>query len=103
MSRLQLSLACWDYDRTRALADGGVRPEGIDLIYHKLLVEETFFRILRNHEDEPAHMSLSLHCVSLMRPEPAFIGIPGFPSRFFRQYGLFLSAQRAIRDPEELG
>ena len=38
MSRLQLSLACWDYDRTRALADGSVRPEGIDLIYNSLLI-----------------------------------------------------------------
>jgi len=26
MPRLQLSLACWDYDRTRALAEGSERP-----------------------------------------------------------------------------
>jgi len=28
MSRLRLSLSIWDYDRTRALADGSVRPDG---------------------------------------------------------------------------
>jgi 4,5-dihydroxyphthalate decarboxylase len=26
-----LTLACWDYDRTSALADGDVRPDGVDL------------------------------------------------------------------------
>ena len=54
MPRLQFSLACWDYDRTRALAEGSVRPEGIELIYHNLLVEETFFRMLRNREFDAA-------------------------------------------------
>src|SRR3989442_15017508 len=78
MPRLQLSLACWDYDRTRALADGSVHPEGIDLIYHELLVEETFFRMLRNREFDAAEMSLSSYCVSLMREDPAFIAIPVF-------------------------
>lgn len=28
-----MTLACWDYDRTQPLADGRVRPEGIDLTY----------------------------------------------------------------------
>jgi 4,5-dihydroxyphthalate decarboxylase len=31
MANLKLTLACWDYDRTRPLLDGRVRPEGIDL------------------------------------------------------------------------
>jgi 4,5-dihydroxyphthalate decarboxylase len=88
MPRLQLSLACWDYDRTRALADGSVHPEGIDLIYHELLVEETFFRMLRNREFDAAEMSLSSYCVSLMRDDPAFIAIPVFPSRVFRHSGI---------------
>src|SRR3989440_1460083 len=103
MPRLQLSLACWDYDRTRALADGSVRPEGIDLIYHKLLVEETFFRMLRNREFDAAEMSLSSYCVSLMRDDPAFIAIPVFPSRFFRHSCIFVSTKSGIGEPKELG
>src|SRR5260370_40956138 len=102
MPRLQLSLACWDYDRTRALADGSVRPEGIDLIYQKLLVEETFFRMLRNREFDAAEMSLSSYCVSLMREDPGFIAIPVFPSRFFRHSCIFVSAKSGIREPKEL-
>jgi 4,5-dihydroxyphthalate decarboxylase len=31
MPNLKLTLACWDYDRTRPLIDGRVKPEGIDL------------------------------------------------------------------------
>ena len=31
MPDLKLTLACWDYDRTRPLMDGRVKPEGIEL------------------------------------------------------------------------
>ena len=31
MAKLRLTLSIWDYDRTRALADGSVRPDGIEL------------------------------------------------------------------------
>ena len=102
MSKLQLSLACWDYDRTRALADGSVRPEGIDLVYHNLFVEETFFRMLRNREFDVAEMSLSSYCLSLMRDAPAFVAIPVFPSRFFRHSCVFVSAKSGIREPKQL-
>ncbi|TAJ78022.1 ABC transporter substrate-binding protein, partial [bacterium] len=33
MVDLKLTLACEDYDRTRALRDGTVKAEGIDLNY----------------------------------------------------------------------
>jgi len=102
MSRLQLSLACWDYDRTHALADGSVRPEGIELNYLNPFVEETFFRMARFREFDAAEMSLSSYCVSLMRDEPAFVAIPVFPSRFFRHSCIFVSAKSAIREPKDL-
>ena len=102
MSRLQLSLACWDYDRTRALADGSVRADGIDLVYNNLFVEETFFRMLRNREFDIAEMSMSSYCVSLMREDPPFIAIPVFPSRFFRHSCIFVSAKSGIREPKDL-
>ena len=31
MADLKMTLACWNYDRTRALMDGTVKPEGIAL------------------------------------------------------------------------
>jgi len=97
-----MTLACWDYDRTRALADGSVQPEGIDLNVLNLHVEETFFRMLRHREFDAAEMSLSSYTVTAARPESPFIAIPVFPSRFFRQSCIFVSAKSGIRTPKDL-
>jgi 4,5-dihydroxyphthalate decarboxylase len=102
MNRLRLTFACWDYDRMRALADGTVRPDGIDLVYLAQPVEETFFRMLRYREFDACEMSLSSYVASLGRDDPAFIAIPAFPSRFFRHSCIFVSAKSGIRRPEEL-
>ena len=42
MANLKLTLACWDYDRTRPLIDGRVKPEGIDLDIQLLRPRQTF-------------------------------------------------------------
>jgi 4,5-dihydroxyphthalate decarboxylase len=102
VARLRLALACWDYDRTRALADGSVRPEGIDLNYLALPVEETFFRMLRQREFDVAEMSLSSYAVTLARDDPPFVAIPVFPSRYFRHSCIFVSTRSAIREPKDL-
>ena len=48
MADLKLTLACWNYDRTRALMDGSVRPQGIELTYLNLFVAEAFQRMMRD-------------------------------------------------------
>ncbi len=102
MNKLRLTLSCWDYDRTRALADGSVRPQGIELNYLNLHVEETFFRMLRHREFDVAEMSLSSYAVSAARDDPPFIAIPVFPSRFFRQSCIFVCSRSGIREPKDL-
>src|SRR5436853_6075625 len=102
MSRLRLTLSCWAYDRVRALADGRVQPEGIDLNFLDLPVEETFFRMLRNREFDVAELSLSSYTVSLFRAPQPFIAIPVFPSRMFRPSCIFVSTKSGIRDPKDL-
>ena len=102
MPDLRLTLACWNYDRTRALADGSVRPEGIDLNYLGLEVEETFFRMLRHQEFDVAEMSLSSYTVTLSREDPPFVALPVFPSRMFRHSCIFVSAKSGIREPKDL-
>jgi 4,5-dihydroxyphthalate decarboxylase len=102
VSKLRLTLACWDYDRTRALADGSVPPEGIELNYLKLHVEETFFRMLRHREFDAAEMSLSSYVMSVARGDSPFVAIPAFPSRFFRHSCIFVSTWSAIREPKDL-
>ena len=102
MPKLRLTLACWDYDRMQPLMNGTVVPEGIELNYLNLVVEETFFRMLRYREFDAAEMSLSSYSVSLLRDDPAFVAIPVFPSRFFRHSCIFVSAKSGIERPEDL-
>jgi 4,5-dihydroxyphthalate decarboxylase len=100
-SRVSLTLACWDYDRTRALATGEIRPEGVDLTYLSLPVEETFFRMMRNQEFDVAEMSLSSYVLSLSRGAPV-TAIPVFPSRAFRHNGIYVNADSGIEHPTDL-
>ena len=102
MSKLRLALSCWNYDRVRALADGRVQPEGIDLNFLDLPVEETFFRMLRNREFDVAELSLSSYSVSLARDPQPFVAIPVFPSRSFRHSCIFISTTSGIREPRDL-
>ena len=100
-SRVPLTLACWDYDRTRALATGEIRPEGVDLTYLSLPVEETFFRMMRYQEFDVAEMSLSSYVLSLSRGAPV-TAIPVFPSRAFRHHGIYINADSGIERPADL-
>lgn len=102
MSKLRLSMACWNYDRTRALLEDRIPIDGIDLTYLNLPVEETFFRMLRHHEFDVAEMSLSSYTLSLFADEPQFIAIPIFPSRFFRHSCIFINRRSGIREPRDL-
>ena len=100
--KLRLTLACWDYDRTRALMDGRIQVDGVDLTYLNLPVEETFFRMLRNSEFDACEMSLSSYVVSLFEANPRFTAIPVFPSRYFRHSCIYINASAGIRQPAGL-
>ena len=99
---LRLSFGCWNYDRTRALMDKSVVPDGIDLIYLDMPVEETFFRMLRHREFDVAEMSLSSYVVSCFSEERPFVAIPVFPSRFFRHSSIYVNAASGINEPSDL-
>jgi 4,5-dihydroxyphthalate decarboxylase len=102
MSKLRLTLACWNYDRTRPLLEGRIPIDGIELNYLNLPVEETFFRMLRHREFDAAEMSLSSYTLSLFRENPPFVAIPVFPSRFFRHSCIYVHANSGIREPKDL-
>jgi 4,5-dihydroxyphthalate decarboxylase len=99
--RVPLTLACWDYDRTLPLAQGDVRPAGVDLTYLNLPVEETFFRMARFREFDAAELSLSSYVISLGDDAP-FVAIPVFPSRAFRHNGVYVHAASGITEPADL-
>jgi 4,5-dihydroxyphthalate decarboxylase len=98
---LDLTLGCGGYDRTRALADGRVQVEGVDLRYVTLEPEEVFFRMARHQEFDAAEFSLSSYVVTLSRDAP-FIAIPVFPSKQFRHSCVFVNAKAGIERPADL-
>jgi 4,5-dihydroxyphthalate decarboxylase len=102
VGHLPLSFACWDYDRTRALQDGRVTAEGIDLNFLPLRVEETFYRQLRFEEFDASELSLSSYLLTLNRDAPPFVAIPVFPSRFFRHQSIYINTRSGITVPADL-
>jgi 4,5-dihydroxyphthalate decarboxylase len=103
MSAVPITLACWDYDRTRALSDGRVRPDGVELTYLDLPVEETFFRMLRHREFEASEMSLGSYVTHVAtHPEPDLVAIPVFPSRAFRHHGIYVRGDSDLTKPADL-
>ncbi|HZF79568.1 MAG TPA: ABC transporter substrate-binding protein [Rubrivivax sp.] len=101
MSKLQLSVAMGDYDRTRALFDGRVQIDGVDPIYMLLNPEEMFFRAMRSRDFDIAELSFSSYLVKHSRGECPYIGVPVFPSRAFRHTALYVRKDRITR-PEDL-
>src|SRR5580658_10294316 len=78
---IPISLACGDYDRTRAIKDGRVRIEGCDVTYIPLEPEEVFFRAARYEEFDVSELSFSSYLLQTSRGESRYIGIPAFVSR----------------------
>jgi 4,5-dihydroxyphthalate decarboxylase len=102
MEKLFLTVACGDYDRTRALRDGTVQPEGIRLNYIPLQAEEIFWRMGRHQEFDASEMSLSNAATWIARGNCPFVPIPVFPSRYFRHSCVFINEGSGIRRPEDL-
>ena len=101
MSKLQLSIALGDYDRTRALLDASVRFDGIDPVFMPLSPEEIFFRAFRNAEFDISELSLSSYLVQTAQGRCAYVGVPAFVSRAFRQTSIYVRTDR-IRHPVDL-
>lgn len=99
---LRLTLAAGHYDRTEALRDGRVRPEGIELTYLMLRVEEIFWRVAQYREFDAAEFSLGGYLVRLGRGADDLVAIPVFPSRCFRHSGIFVHAASGIERPQDL-
>ncbi|MBI3062671.1 MAG: ABC transporter substrate-binding protein, partial [Deltaproteobacteria bacterium] len=72
MEKLHLTVACGDYDRTKALQDGSVQPEGIRLNYLPLQAEEIFWRMGGHREFDASEMSLSNQITMVSRGNAPF-------------------------------
>ena len=100
---MRLTIACGRYDRTQALIDGRVRPEGVEeLTYLALRPGETFWRMLNHEEFDASEMSSSSYAILRSEGDARFIAIPVFPSRVFRQNALYVRSDSPLRSPADL-
>ena len=102
MSKLHLNMALRWYDRTAALIDGSVQPEGIDLNYIQLPTYETFWRVLRHTEFDVTEIAYSGYLITRERNPQPYIAIPVFPSKEFRHAAIFINTQAGILEPKDL-
>lgn len=102
MADLKLKLACADYDRTRPLKYGLVKPKGIDLEIENDEVHEIFWRMLQYMEFDVSEMSTSNYLTEKSTENPRFIAIPVFLSRVFRHGYIFINKKAGIKTPQDL-
>jgi len=101
MSKLNLSVAVRDYDRTRPLSDGEVQIDGVDPVFMALPPEEIFFRAFRRAEFDICELSMSSFTVKTAQAGCPYVGVPAFVSRTFRHTAIYVRTDR-IKKPADL-
>jgi 4,5-dihydroxyphthalate decarboxylase len=96
-----ITFACGDYDRTRPLIDGTVKPEGLELNWLTLPHHEIWTRMLNYYEFDASELSLSSYLIGRTLGKP-LIAIPVFPARAFRHSYIFVNARSGISEPRDL-
>jgi 4,5-dihydroxyphthalate decarboxylase len=102
MTDLKLSLAMGDYDRTRPIAEGRVKIDGVDPTCMLLSPEEMFFRAFRHQAFDVSELSLSSYSISVARGDPHYVAIPVFLSRAFRHTSVYIRTDKGIEKPADL-
>jgi 4,5-dihydroxyphthalate decarboxylase len=102
MPDLKLTLACFDYDRTRALIDGRVRPAGIDLDIKVLRPRQTFQRMLDTQEFHVSELSLASYAALKGRGQCPFVAVPVALSKLFRHSCIYVRTDAGITAPADL-
>ena len=102
MAGPKLTLACWDYDRTRALLEGRVGVAGWRIDAKAQPPEETFPRAVADAPFDVSELSLSSYLMQVSRGEGAYIAIPAFVSRAFHHGAIYVRTKRGIETPKDL-
>lgn len=107
MSKVNLTIATWDYDRVRPLMDGRVKVEGCDINYVVVQPEECFHRAWYHQEFDVTELGVSGYYVAISRGTGNFglspyVAIPVYPSRLFRASAIYVRSDRGIATPADL-
>lgn len=100
--KIHLTLACGDYESIRALKEGTVKPDGIELtVLTDMTSDIRHWRMLRNQEFDIAELSMSNYLMAKYHQLP-FAAIPVFLHRRFRHGFVFLNTGKGIAKPTDL-
>ncbi len=103
MADVKLDIAFWEYDRTRALADGTVKIEGVAATYHSApIVTEIFEGMIGEQKYGISELGMTYFLRTFHNGESPFVAIPVFPNRAFRHSGIYINKQSGIRTPHDL-
>ena len=100
--RIPITLACGDYDRTRAIKDGRVNVEGCDVTYLPMEPEEVFHRAFKHQEFDVCELSFSSYMRTMDAGTSPYVGVPAFVSRLFRHAAVYIRTDRGIKHPSDL-
>jgi 4,5-dihydroxyphthalate decarboxylase len=100
--KIHLTLACGDYEIVRALTDGSVEPEGVELtVLTDMESSIRHWRMIRGQEFDIAELSMSNYIAAKVRRQP-FVAIPVFLHRRFRHSFIFTNTSKGIQKPADL-
>ena len=100
--KVHLTMAVGDYESIRALKEGTVTADGIDLtVITDMTSDIRHWRMLRNREFDCAELSMSNYLMAKYTGLP-FVAIPVFLHRRFRHGFVFLNVHKGITKPSDL-
>jgi 4,5-dihydroxyphthalate decarboxylase len=97
----QITFAGACYDRTQALIDGTIKPDGLEFNWLVLHYPEIWRRMLNDYDFDASELSLSSYLIARSMGKP-LIAIPVFPARTFRHSYVFVNNKSGINQPADL-
>jgi 4,5-dihydroxyphthalate decarboxylase len=99
---LKLTMTCGPYDRARALIDGSIKPEGIDLAI--TVNDDDVERQCQaaRGDFDICEFFMGTYIADLPLKKLGFTAIPIFVKRMFRHSYIYINTRRGIRKPADL-
>ncbi len=100
----KLDIAFWNYDRTKLLADGSIKIEGVDASFHGArIVPEIFEAMVRQRAYDVSELGMTYFLRTFDNEgRSPFVAIPVFPVRSFRHGAIYVNKASGIRRPQDL-
>ncbi|WP_428532566.1 hypothetical protein [Rhodopila sp.] len=103
MSDRKLDIAFWNYDRTRPLADGTIKIDGVNASFHSArVVPQIFEAMIRRRAYDVSELGMTYLLRTMDAEHPPFVAIPVFPNRAFRHSAIYINHAAGICRPEDL-